>query len=77
MENIGGLRQFGKYLGEDYYIGKAMIKAGCVLELLLALALSPGLTTFRAPGAASLFAEFQVPRSFLFVFFGFFWVPLL
>ena len=31
MEKIGGLRQFGKYLGEDYYIGKAMIKAGYVL----------------------------------------------
>lgn len=33
MEKIGGLRQFGKYLGEDYYIGKAMIKAGYKLEI--------------------------------------------
>lgn len=28
MESIGGLRQFGRYLGEDYYMGKAMVENG-------------------------------------------------
>eukprot|EP00040_Diaphanoeca_grandis_P037723 m.248854 g.248854 ORF g.248854 m.248854 type:complete len:398 (-) comp33866_c4_seq5:1152-2345(-) len=28
MEDIGGLRQFGKYIGEDYYMSKSMVEHG-------------------------------------------------